>query len=121
MCNCVKVFTDRPLCRQIDLADFIVEIVAVGLQVNAFVAPVFVTRTQHFARLGIVADGRGIAFGTALILVVVQIETYMKAVTQFAVCEADPVGLAAFVAADVAVQQYVVVFEIKLLSDTSAE
>ena len=45
----------------------------------------------------------------------------MKAVTQFAVCEADPVGLAAFVAADVAVQQHLVVFEIKLLSDTGAE
>ena len=118
-CNGVKVFTDGPLRRQIDLADFVVEIVAVGLQVNAFVATVFVTRAQHFARLGIVADGRGVAFGTAFVLVVVDIESGMDAVAQFAVRKADPVGLAVFIAADAAVQQYVVVFEIKLLSDAA--
>ena len=107
--------------RQIDLADFVVEIVAVRLQVNAFVAPVFVTRAQHFARLGIVADGRGVAFGAAFVLVVVDIEAGMDAVAQFAVRKADPVGLAAFVTADAAIQQHLVVFEIKLLSDAGAE
>ena len=120
-CDGVKVFTDGPLRRQIDLADFIVEIVAVRLQVNAFVAAVFVTRAQYFARLGIVADGRGVAFGAAFVLVVVDIEAGMDAVAQFAVREADPIGLAAFITADAAVQQYVVVFEIKLLSDAGTE
>ena len=96
--------------RQIDLADFVVEIVAVGLQVNAFVATVFVTRAQYFVRLGIVADGRGVAFGAAFVLVVVDIEAGMDAIAQFAVRKADPVGLAAFITADAAVQQYVVVF-----------
>ena len=91
------------------------------MQVNAFVAPVFVTRAQHFARLGIVADGRGVAFGAAFVLVVVDIEAGMDAVAQFAVRKADPVGLAAFVTADAAIQQHLVVFEIKLLSDAGAE
>ena len=103
------------------MADFVVEIVAVGLQVNAFVATVFVTRAQYFARLGIVADGRGVAFGAAFVLVVVDVESGVDTVAQFAVRKADPVGLAALVTADAAVQQHLVVFEIKLLSDTGAE
>jgi len=45
----------------------------------------------------------------------------VDAVAQFAVRKANPVGLAAFVTADAAVQQHLVVFEIKLLSDTGAE
>ena len=42
--NGVQVFTQRPLGGKVDLAEPVVEIVTVGLQIDAFVASVFVAR-----------------------------------------------------------------------------
>ena len=117
----VQVFLNRPLCGQVDLAQSVVVIGAVGLQVDFLVASVFVTCAEDFTRLWVVADACGIAFRTAQILVVVDICVKADAVADVAVCESHPVGTVTFVLADAAVKQDGIGFDVELLTDTGAE
>ena len=116
-----QVARQRPLCGQVELAEFVVKIGAVGLQVDFFIAPVFVTGVQYFARLGQVADADGVIFGTFVVLVVMDAAVEGETAAYAAGCECHPVGTVARIPADAAVKHDCVVLEIELLTDASAE
>ena len=117
----VEVGGDRPLRAQVDLVDFVAQVEAVVLQVDGFVAAVAVAQAEGFAVFGAVADAGGDVLEAGLVFVEVDDGVGVDAAADFAVGKGDPVGAGAFVLADAAVEEDVVVFEVEFLADAGAQ
>ena len=109
------------MCGQVELAEFVVKIGTVGLQVDFFVAPVFVAGVQHFALCGTVACTDGVVLGAFVVLVVVDAAVEDEAAADAAGGKCHPVGTVARFFADAAVKHHRIILEIEFLTDAGAE